>query len=140
MKTNFDQNKQPVLHEQIRSQQNELENTIHILTEVHLRNFVVEYAATKPKFRKDLPVRYSNLDTNTNAAKYEAIASNAFDLAAGRHGHIDYHNTSMAFDPIDELLLKAEDFIKKGIFSEASYNSATMYKCHGNNRRFGLRM
>jgi hypothetical protein len=96
-------------------------DTIHIVSDEQLRDFVLEYAARDPKFRNDLLAHFSGLEPNVNAAKYEAIVSNAFRLAGGKYGYIDYDDLSVAMGPIDELLQKAYDFIEKGVFTEAFF-------------------
>ncbi len=91
---------------------------INTAPETELRKFVLEYATKNREFRNSLSIKLSEYDSGDNYKKYRGIVSNAFHIAGGSHGFIDYYHSHAAMNPIYELLQKADCFFENNNHKE----------------------
>jgi len=92
---------------------------INTVPEKELRKFAENYAAKNREFRNALSINFSEYDSTENKEKYRKIVQNAFSLAEGRYGYIEYSDVYGAMLPIHELLSKADNFLETKICKEA---------------------
>ena len=92
---------------------------INTVPQEKLRKFVENYAAKNRDFRNDLTINFTEYDSTENEGKYKKIVQNAFSLAEGRYGYIEYSDVYGAMLPVHELLSKADIFLGNKIYEEA---------------------
>lgn len=88
-----------------------LEEILSSMPRAALDTLLLEYAGREPDFADYIFAKYALHAPTSNKEQYRQIIKSSIHAAEGRHGLIDYWQTSKAVEGTEMVLEKAEEFI-----------------------------
>lgn len=93
-----------------------------------LRQFIIDYATRDKNLRHEIKLRFAKPKSGSqkkNLDFYRSQVAMCFNQYE-RHGFIDYNSTFDAIRAVNDFLIKAENYLKKGYYMEAFYIAAAI--------------